>query len=533
MNQDPMLQKKWHSKMTEEQIYEALSRDIYEPVGIEYEQFLMEIGLKPELQPVPPIGPTTGPTTGPISGPTTDIPIFTPEQITDAIEDYMSKDEKDYIVRITRVIKNKLSKFLLGLSIVCMLTTGINITDNVIYEKVTNYLSTTGVQYELEQEMDIEKLAFGMLSNLNMGDYLYLKNGITLNTHSSLKGVNKTIGKEFVAENKHEGDYAITGISILVGDEIVSAIENFNNNPIQQNLGDFINKTLEENSLSIDDVNIRLHFGSSSDKTRGGWCDYTDVITQEYVQSKIIESSKYKGSVTNFEGDYITINTVHGNVKIPIKDANGNYVKRGDKVYGDDNREYIVSSLDVETVTKEIVSQEPVVIGKKISFDITDKELYASLLPLIAAISIHYATKKKNEEYKKNPHLESFDNKDEFEQYKEDFKNEREKHRKNSGFWQKFQRVFVKEQMDEMRVLTDEQVEQVGQIIESINTEYYTYSYGDKFEIRNNRVLITTLSGEIKDITAIVMDRIKYIGEDNNVETVGLLTDELREGRAK
>ena len=39
MNQDPMLQKKWHSKMTEEQIYEALSRDIYEPVGIEYEQF--------------------------------------------------------------------------------------------------------------------------------------------------------------------------------------------------------------------------------------------------------------------------------------------------------------------------------------------------------------------------------------------------------------------------------------------------------------------------------------------------------------
>ena len=220
-----------------------------------------------------------------------------------------------------------------------------------------------------------------MLSNLNMGDYLYLKDGLTMNTHSSMKGVNKTLGKEFAAENKHEGDYAITGISILVGDEIVNAIENFNNDPMQQNLGDFIKNTLEENSLSIDDVNIRLHFGSSSDKTRCGWCDYTDVITQEYIQSKIISSSKYKGSVTNFEGDYIIINTDHGDVKIPIKDANGNYVKSGDKVYGDDNREYIISSLNVETVTKEIVSQEPVVIGKKISFNITDKELYASLLP--------------------------------------------------------------------------------------------------------------------------------------------------------
>ena len=38
---------KWDSRLTEEQILDALSRDIYEPVGDEYEQFLMEHGLKP------------------------------------------------------------------------------------------------------------------------------------------------------------------------------------------------------------------------------------------------------------------------------------------------------------------------------------------------------------------------------------------------------------------------------------------------------------------------------------------------------
>ncbi|MCR4581806.1 MAG: hypothetical protein K5666_04765 [Bacilli bacterium] len=37
----------WDPRLTEEQILEALSRDIYEPVGDEYEQYLAELGLKP------------------------------------------------------------------------------------------------------------------------------------------------------------------------------------------------------------------------------------------------------------------------------------------------------------------------------------------------------------------------------------------------------------------------------------------------------------------------------------------------------
>ena len=35
----------WDSRLTEEQILDAISRDIYEPVGPEYEQFLSEVGL--------------------------------------------------------------------------------------------------------------------------------------------------------------------------------------------------------------------------------------------------------------------------------------------------------------------------------------------------------------------------------------------------------------------------------------------------------------------------------------------------------
>lgn len=37
----------WHPKLTQEQIVYALEKDIYEPKGPEYNQFLMEMGLKP------------------------------------------------------------------------------------------------------------------------------------------------------------------------------------------------------------------------------------------------------------------------------------------------------------------------------------------------------------------------------------------------------------------------------------------------------------------------------------------------------
>ena len=43
----------WDPRLTEEQILDAISRDIYEPVGPEYEQFLSEIGLAPIVQEEP------------------------------------------------------------------------------------------------------------------------------------------------------------------------------------------------------------------------------------------------------------------------------------------------------------------------------------------------------------------------------------------------------------------------------------------------------------------------------------------------
>ena len=54
---DPVYNMDWHPDLTQEQILYALEKDIYEPVGQEYEQFLHELGLEPVEKkggPIPP-----------------------------------------------------------------------------------------------------------------------------------------------------------------------------------------------------------------------------------------------------------------------------------------------------------------------------------------------------------------------------------------------------------------------------------------------------------------------------------------------
>ena len=59
-NEDPLYNMAWHPDLTQEQILYALEKDIYEPVGQEYEQFLHELGLEPVEKtsgPIPPPPP--------------------------------------------------------------------------------------------------------------------------------------------------------------------------------------------------------------------------------------------------------------------------------------------------------------------------------------------------------------------------------------------------------------------------------------------------------------------------------------------
>ena len=77
---DPVRDKPWHPDLTEEQILYALEKDIYEPVGQEYEQFLNELGLEPGDKkgevPVTPVVGTEEPVNG--KGGEGETPVVTP-----------------------------------------------------------------------------------------------------------------------------------------------------------------------------------------------------------------------------------------------------------------------------------------------------------------------------------------------------------------------------------------------------------------------------------------------------------------------
>lgn len=51
-DKEPKLQ--WHPKLTEEQIMYAKENDIYEPIGTEYEQFLVQLGINKEAEKIEP-----------------------------------------------------------------------------------------------------------------------------------------------------------------------------------------------------------------------------------------------------------------------------------------------------------------------------------------------------------------------------------------------------------------------------------------------------------------------------------------------
>lgn len=606
MKDSYIFSKDWHPDLTEEQILFALSKDIYEPVGIEYQQFLMELGLDPYKKkpqppkepifipkPQPPRGPTitsTGqkvpdnigkyspieqptdkitngfgtnkptktnidldPTVAPgsLNAPEVNQPVQTQgvpsnitnnpniptvKEITEALAETLAKDEENYLIRITKKYKNKLSKFLLGAAIVATLASGFNVTDNIIMQRMIDYSSHTRVQYDIEQNTDIEKMAYKIISDLDMGDLIYAKEGLTLNTNSRLDGVNKTFGKEFTKENKLPGDYAITGFSIVKDGEIVEYIENFNNEPLQKNLGCFIDETLKTHNLTIDDVNIRIHLGSSADKTRGGWCDVSDIITEDYIQEQAIESTKYKGTISNFESNSISLQTLNGKVTIPVKDDNGNFIANGTKVTGSDGREYIINNLKVDTITEKNVTEKEIVNGTKITFDITDCELLKSVLPLIASLAYAKYIDKENKKFKREPHLESFKTEEEYKDYKREFENAKEEYEKKSKFSkviQKLNRIFIKKREDQLQELNDEQKEKITYLIKKYQSKDYTYSPSDQINIKHGKIIITKENGMQQDITELMMQQINEIGMNNPIVTTGILTEELKEGKKR
>lgn len=449
-------------------------------------------------------------------------------------EPNQKKESQNYVVRVTQKHKNNLSKTIVALGIAATLLSGFSKdikNDKTVEIKPTQVtIEAEDVSYNIDSYKTIveqEQIVTGEVScNLNMGDIITVPTGLTVYETSLLTGNAKTFGgPELNMENKVPGKYKVTGFSITYGGRIIDYIETFNEENVQKNLGDFINETCKKNNLNPSEVKILVHIGSNLDKTRAGWFDITELmkveeITKEVVNEIVKKDTSYSGTIANFDDDFITISTSNGQVRIPIKDSNGNYLKSGVNVIGSDGKQYQISSLEVikNESLKDVPStnmyetNQDVEVGVKIKYNIEDCQL--SILATGILTSLAYAMKKKkeNKKFEDNPYFDSFSTEEEYNQFKREFEEAKKKYEEKSTFKQKLIHILYGKKIDIMKNLTEEQIKQIYNEVINCHTSDYSYSPSDKIRIKNGKIIITTKDGYVQDITEIIMPKIKLIG---------------------
>ena len=362
-----------------------------------------------------------------------------------------------------------------------------------------------------------------------MGDDVFAQKGMTFNTNSLGFGTNKTIGKEFSKEHKEEGMYRLTGFSIVSNGRIVNYIEDFKGLDSSSDLQSFINTTLTKNNLQLKDVQIKVHLGNSTDKTRLGWIDITNLINSENITDDMLKEYVNKiavesGTITNFQGEYITLRT---GAHIKIFDENHNLIKAGTKVIGSDGKEYIFDSLSMDSHSQVNSRVEHVVDtinnGKKLSWKITDCSLLLGLAPALAGVAINVNNVIKNKKANNKPDLFDIKNEEEFKIFKNNFEKAKYKLDKSSKFSRTLKKLFFGERVDLMQKLTDEQVKQLYASIERHAGRDFVKGPRDRISIENGKIKIRYANNTVMDITDIVMPDIALIGSSNDIESEGLL----------
>lgn len=345
------------------------------------------------------------------------------------IEKELEKEEENYLVKITERNKSFVIPLIITM-ITAMLISGISIEDKIVRETVKQEMINKILTYELKEHITYDEALEIAMENIKIGDEYQLSNGQKFNTNSLGTGtVTKELGKEFDAENKFEGKYPITGFSIIRNsdNQMLAYIEDFYAQTRNDNLKIFVDETLKDTNLDYDDIRVEFHFGRTDSKTgersRLGWIEDNNVVLNEDEIQKIInDSATYQGSIENFNGSHITIDTKDGKVRIPIKDENGNYYSSGKVVEGSDDKKYEISSLVEDEKTEVVEETKEIIDGKKISFDIKDCNLLAGAPFALLALTEYLRKKKMNEKAEKNPYYKIIE-KDEKEEYTENFNN--------------------------------------------------------------------------------------------------------------
>lgn len=402
-----------------------------------------------------------------------------------------------------------------------------NVTNEYTQTEVTealHYIAKEGIT-----EKDINEAKQEFVSNLKIGDESLLKTGDIL-TSNSLGGNTLEIGPGV----RKAGNYQISGVSIVQNGKMLAWHTDFSVANPGFEIGKFINEASAKHNLDLNQVEIVLHFGNSSNYTRTGWMNISKLINSNDIEQKLrSEAVTYEGVINNFNSGIITMETLNGPVNINVLDSMGNPLKPGTIVIGSDGKEYevsganIIENENINKVTNVSQTERQVVSGKKLTWSIKDCNVIVGLAPLLAAIAAEIATKKKNNEAEKNPTFLQFDNNQQYLDFKRSFEKAKEEYEKTSKFKKMLNNVFYHKKADYLQKLNDEQIKELYSTIRNIHNGTYSHNLNDKIEFKNGKIMVILSDDRKLDITDEVMPYIASIGKDNSVEAEGLLTDEL------
>lgn len=467
-----------------------------------------------ERKPTPPTPPVLGPvvpTPSPVA----------PTPVGKGPEADAGKQKKDGIIvtRIQKQFKARILPFILmGATALAVLASNpvvraeqVTITEEPVayiqgYSQTTNTytVSYEGGTYEIDGDIiegyaaDI-KLNESTASLNNQNDISQLGNGAGNHIHLS-------------DGNYKEGDYLITGFAVydqsgnllgaledLNGDKLVDGT-NVNISDISNNLKDYVSKILDKHpGLSFNDIDIKLHFGSSKEKPRLGWIDMSNLIKNGNLKNDDIQGvSKYSG--TTKDPKNATITKEDGTVvSFSLVDSNGKYYEAGTKVKGSDGLDYVI----VENATKVTNVEEQKTATKEVKNVVSTENpnmfvIVPAVLGLACAgamgVASQLAANKLNKEEGRDITFATHQNEEVYEEYLKKFKEAKEEYKKTSIF-QKVLHSLTKGRKT-LKRLTPEDVEKM-QRVEAVKRIFsQRYNTDITMELQKDGYLVTMPNGK-------------------------------------
>lgn len=415
----------------------------------------------------------------------------------EAIVPDKEENKKPEILKVAKKYKVKIAPLLLAMGI-AIGSTGIHIDRPKDLSYNVSTKTTEGV---------VENVSDEKIVDFSLGDSFHVNDGETLYTSAQSASIeekkpesSKTIGEEFNAENKFEGDYDITGFAITYKGKTISFEENFNNDTNNKaNLMDMVENTTKELGVDKNDLKVQIHLGTNNDNTRLGWIDVSDIFFGdeiEEVSNTVEKVAMYEGEIENFEGDTIVL---ENGATIKIKDENGNLLKSGTKIIGSDGSEYSLDNISEENAS-----------GINVKYNVNNINLRAGILPALLAVSLLVKSKKENEKARKEAKYYKFDSDKELKMFIEKFEQDPEKQR---ALTEKIKGMFIKIH-DEARRLTPENEKEIQSKIDG-QVEYSNYPQ-DKTGKINKKI-----DGESVEIIDEEKEKIADVGMDEKVSATG------------